>query len=202
MHPQDRLFCEIAVQLELLTRDQVAECLQTLERDPRGRNISNVATDLSFMSRAEVELVLAQQQRVLDRRREARAASKGQREAEARAAARPRQDPGALPRPNRPAPRAPEAPPLRPPQPVGQRAAEPAAQRSFEPPAQRTTEAALQRSIDPPPSAAGALSDPQRVRRADPTPTAPWVHASAEPGLADSEAPLSSDASSDALSDA
>ncbi|HEY2735007.1 MAG TPA: ATPase, T2SS/T4P/T4SS family [Polyangiales bacterium] len=215
MHPQDRLFCEIAVQLELLTRDQVAECLQTLERDPRGRNISNVATELSFMSRAEVDLVLAQQQRVLDRRREARAASKGQREAESRADARPRQPPAATePRPARPRPIAPPArgaiagtgqrpneiaaqraiepaPAHRTPEVPAQRVPEPAAPRSFEP-FERAFDPA-QRSLDPPPSAAGALGDPQRVRRTDPTPTAPWVHASAEPGLAGAEAQLSAD---------
>jgi twitching motility protein PilT len=79
MHPQDRLFCEIAVQLELLTRDQVSECMQTLQRDPRGRNIGTIAISLNFMSQAEAEVVLTHQQRVLERRREARALSKGQR---------------------------------------------------------------------------------------------------------------------------
>jgi twitching motility protein PilT len=140
MHPQDRLFCEIAVQLELLTRDQVSECMQALQRDPRGRNIGAVAISLNFMSQAEADVVLTHQQRVLDRRREARALSKGQRYAEPPGAARAA------------APRGP-----------------------------------AQRAGAPADRAAGPAAEAPRMRRRDPTPTAAWVHASTEPGLADAE---------------
>ena len=93
MHPQDRLFCEIAVQLKLLTREQVQQCLHAQERDPR-RNVASIAAQLGFITQPNVEAVMQQQQRVLDRRREARAASRAQREAESRAAAGLRPSPG------------------------------------------------------------------------------------------------------------
>jgi twitching motility protein PilT len=86
MHPQDRLFCEIAVQLELLTRDQVVECQREQQGVAKGRNIAAITTAMGFLSQSEAELVLSHQQRVLDRRREARAASQDRREIEARAA--------------------------------------------------------------------------------------------------------------------
>lgn len=85
MHPQDRLFCEIAVQLNLLTREQVAACTEGQRRDARGRSVAALALSLGFITQTGVDSVMVQQQRVLDRRREARAASRAQREVESRA---------------------------------------------------------------------------------------------------------------------
>ena len=68
MHPQDRLFCEIAVQLELLTRDQVAECQRAQHGEGKGRNMATITTALGFLSQAEAETVLQHQQRVLEER--------------------------------------------------------------------------------------------------------------------------------------
>jgi hypothetical protein len=86
MHPQDRLFCEIAVQLNLLTREQVARCLKAQQHDA-SKNVASLAVAQGFMNAAAVENVLQQQQRLLERRREARNASVVQREAESRASA-------------------------------------------------------------------------------------------------------------------
>ncbi|MET0389066.1 MAG: ATPase, T2SS/T4P/T4SS family [Polyangiales bacterium] len=86
MHAQDRLFCEIAVQLNLLTREQVTRCMQAQQREEAGKNIATLAVQLGFMHHAAVENVMQQQQRLLERRREAREASRAQREAESRAA--------------------------------------------------------------------------------------------------------------------
>lgn len=86
MHPQDRLFCEIAVQLNVLTREQVARCMKAQQREA-GKNIASLAVSLGFMTQPAVENVMQQQQRLLERRREARHASVVQREAESRAAA-------------------------------------------------------------------------------------------------------------------
>jgi len=87
MHPQDRLFCEIAVQLNLLSREQVARCMQMQQREAGGQTIAALATTLGFLDQAAVDRVMHQQQRVLERRREAREASRRKREAESRAAA-------------------------------------------------------------------------------------------------------------------
>ena len=87
MHPQDRLFCEIAVQLNLLTREQVARCMQMQQREAPGKTIATLATQLGLLDQGAVDRVMHQQQRVLERRREAREASRKQREAESRAAA-------------------------------------------------------------------------------------------------------------------
>lgn len=87
MHPQDRLFCEIAVQLNLLTREQVTRCMQMQQREAGGKTIAVLATSLGLMDQAAVDRVMHQQQRVLERRREARESSRKQREAESRAAA-------------------------------------------------------------------------------------------------------------------
>ncbi|MEY4577860.1 MAG: hypothetical protein RL701_2563 [Pseudomonadota bacterium] len=89
MHPQDRLFCEIAVQLSLLTREQVARCLKTQQREEAGKTIATLAVALGFMNQAAVENVMQQQQRLLERRREARNASTVQRETESRLATSP-----------------------------------------------------------------------------------------------------------------
>ncbi|MET0385569.1 MAG: ATPase, T2SS/T4P/T4SS family, partial [Polyangiales bacterium] len=87
MHAQDRLFCEIAVQLNLLTREQVTRCMQAQQRDEAGKNIATLAVSLGFMNQAAVENVMQQQHRLLERRREAREASRVQLEVESRAAA-------------------------------------------------------------------------------------------------------------------
>ena len=85
MQAQDRLFCEIAVQLELLTREQAAECMRTVQRDRGAQTIGAIATGLGFLTPDQVETIFTHLQRVLERRRQVRAASVGQREAEARA---------------------------------------------------------------------------------------------------------------------
>lgn len=85
MHPQDRLFCEIAVQLNLLTREQVTRCLQAQQREA-SKNIAQLAVSLGLMNQVAVENVMQQQSRLLERRREARNASLVQREAESRLA--------------------------------------------------------------------------------------------------------------------
>lgn len=87
MHPQDRLFCEIAIQLQLLTRQQATSCMQAQDREGVGQSVATVAMALGFMDQAAVDAVVHQQQRVLERRREAREASRLQREVESRAAA-------------------------------------------------------------------------------------------------------------------
>ena len=87
MHPQDRLFCEIAVQLQLLTRQQATSCMQAQEREAVGQSVASIAMAFGYMDQVAVDSVLHQQQRVLDRRREAREASRAQREVESRAAA-------------------------------------------------------------------------------------------------------------------
>ena len=87
MHPQDRLFCEIAVQLQLLTRQQATSCMQAQEREAVGQSVASIAMAFGYMDQVAVDTVLHQQQRVLDRRREAREASRAQREVESRAAA-------------------------------------------------------------------------------------------------------------------
>jgi twitching motility protein PilT len=61
--------------------------MQSQQRDESGKNIASLAVALGFMNQAAVESVMMQQQRVLDRRREAREASRVQREAESRAEA-------------------------------------------------------------------------------------------------------------------
>lgn len=87
MHPQDRLFCEIAVQLQLLTRQQATSCMQAQEREAVGQSVASIALAFGYMDQQAIDTVLHQQQRVLERRREAREASRAQREVESRAAA-------------------------------------------------------------------------------------------------------------------
>ncbi|HKP55749.1 MAG TPA: ATPase, T2SS/T4P/T4SS family [Polyangiales bacterium] len=79
MDAHDRMFGEIAVRLELLTRDQLAACRKAQAEAPR-RSLAQMALALGFMSEAEIEMVALQQRKVLERRREAR---EGQREAAA-----------------------------------------------------------------------------------------------------------------------
>ena len=69
MHPQDRLFCEIAVQLNLLTREQVARCMQMQQREAPGKTIATLATQRGLLDQGAVDRVMHQQQRVLERRR-------------------------------------------------------------------------------------------------------------------------------------
>jgi twitching motility protein PilT len=92
MHPQDRLFGEIAVQLELLTRAQCAECMRAQQTDPSGRSLGAIAMSLGLLTQESADVVMQHQQRVLDRRREARAAGRALREAEERAQALRRAD--------------------------------------------------------------------------------------------------------------
>src|SRR6195952_93547 len=86
-HPQDRLFCEIAIHLQVLTRQQATSCMQAQEREAVGQSVATVALAFGYMDQAAVDAVVHQQQRVLERRGEAREVSRMQREVESRAAA-------------------------------------------------------------------------------------------------------------------
>lgn len=76
MDARDRLFGEIALRLQLLSREQVAACMKAQIDEYPGQPIGEVATALGFMARDDVELVLSHQQRVLERRRDAAQAPK------------------------------------------------------------------------------------------------------------------------------
>jgi twitching motility protein PilT len=77
MDAHDRMFGEIAVRLELLTREQLAACRKAQTEGPR-RSLAQLALSLGLMSEAEIEMVALQQRKVLERRREVR---EGHREA-------------------------------------------------------------------------------------------------------------------------
>jgi twitching motility protein PilT len=66
MDPKDRLFAELAVRLQLLTREQVATCVEHGAR-VSGKRASEVAVELGFISSDEAALVRAQETRVLER---------------------------------------------------------------------------------------------------------------------------------------
>ncbi|HKU41158.1 MAG TPA: hypothetical protein VJR89_23510, partial [Polyangiales bacterium] len=71
MDAHDRMFGEIAVRLELLTRDQLAACRKAQAESPK-RGLAQLALSLGLMSEAEIEMVSLQQRKVMERRREAR----------------------------------------------------------------------------------------------------------------------------------
>src|SRR5262245_32902928 len=77
MDAHDRMFGEIAVRLELLTREQLAACRKAQTEGPK-RSLAQTALALELMSEVEIEMVALQQRKVLERGREAR---EGQREA-------------------------------------------------------------------------------------------------------------------------
>lgn len=72
MDAHDRMFGEIAVRLELLTREQLGACRKAQAESADKRNLPELALSLGMMSEAEVHLVAEQQRKVLERRREAR----------------------------------------------------------------------------------------------------------------------------------
>jgi twitching motility protein PilT len=76
MDAKDRSFADIAVRLQLLTREQANSCVEQTER-AEGKRIDEVAVDLGFISRDEAELVRAQQARALDRQRAPRGGAAG-----------------------------------------------------------------------------------------------------------------------------
>jgi twitching motility protein PilT len=161
MHPQDRLFGEIAVQLELLTRSQCAECIRAQQTDPSGRSLGAIAMSLGLLSQEAADVVMQHQQRVLDRRREARAAGRALREAEERSLALRRGD-----------------------QPAAQREPEPLT-------APRPADPHLARRGAGSPAHAQQLmaadTDARRPRLREPTPTTPWTMSGAPVGLARSQ---------------
>lgn len=72
MDAHDRMFGEIAVRLELLTREQLGACRKAQAENEGKGNLPQLALALGMMSEAEIQLVADQQRKVLDRRREAR----------------------------------------------------------------------------------------------------------------------------------
>jgi twitching motility protein PilT len=77
MDAHDRMFGEIAVRLELLSREQLVACRKAQAEGAGQHSLPQVALSLGIMSDAEVLLVAAQQRKVLERRREARDAAVG-----------------------------------------------------------------------------------------------------------------------------
>ena len=71
MDPRDRLFGEIAVRLQLLTREQVNSCVKKQTGANAGR-IGEIAVQLGFITAEEAELIGTHQQRILERRRAGR----------------------------------------------------------------------------------------------------------------------------------
>ena len=69
MNPQDRLFGEIAVRLKLLTRQQVAACLQDQAGQQTHRKLGEVALAMGFLSQQQMDMALEHQRRILERRR-------------------------------------------------------------------------------------------------------------------------------------
>jgi twitching motility protein PilT len=72
MDAHDRMFGEIAVRLELLTREQLGACRKAQAESAGQRSLPQLALALGMLSDAEIQLVSDQQRKVLDRRREAR----------------------------------------------------------------------------------------------------------------------------------
>ncbi|HET6334265.1 MAG TPA: ATPase, T2SS/T4P/T4SS family [Polyangiales bacterium] len=72
MDAHDRMFGEIAVRLELLTREQLGACRKAQADSAGKRSLPELALSLGMLSDAEIQLVSDQQRKVLDRRREAR----------------------------------------------------------------------------------------------------------------------------------
>ncbi len=99
MDAEERLFADIAVRLQLLTREQIGRCVQQTEH-ASGKRLGEIAVELGLISDDEVELVRAQQARVLERQRGAQHGS-GPSAPEPRM---PRPDPRADDAPTRPEP--------------------------------------------------------------------------------------------------
>ncbi|MDH5676956.1 MAG: PilT/PilU family type 4a pilus ATPase [Myxococcales bacterium] len=72
MDPNDRLFGEIAIRLQLLTREQVNACVQAQGGGQGARRIGEVACELGYISAGEAEMVLKHQRRIQERRRQSR----------------------------------------------------------------------------------------------------------------------------------
>ncbi|MFI5308104.1 MAG: PilT/PilU family type 4a pilus ATPase [Polyangiales bacterium] len=68
MDSNERLFVDIAVRLQLLTREQAASCEQQARRAP-GKSIADTAVELGLMSKEEAGLVRVQQARVAERQK-------------------------------------------------------------------------------------------------------------------------------------
>lgn len=72
MDAHDRMFGEIAVRLELLTREQLGACRKAQAESGGKRSLPELALSLGMLSDSEIHLVTEQQRKVLERRREAR----------------------------------------------------------------------------------------------------------------------------------
>ncbi len=72
MDAHDRMFGEIAVRLELLSREQLTACRKAQADGAGQRSLAQLALSLGLMSEAEINLVTQQQRKVIERRREAR----------------------------------------------------------------------------------------------------------------------------------
>jgi twitching motility protein PilT len=72
MDAHDRMFGEIAVRLELLTREQLGACRKAQLESGGKHSLPQLALSLGMLSDAEIQLVTEQQRKVLERRREAR----------------------------------------------------------------------------------------------------------------------------------
>src|SRR5262249_28228138 len=66
MDAKDRVFTELALRLQLLTRDQIAICAKQRARTEAG-SFAELAVELGFMSEDEVALVRTQEARMQER---------------------------------------------------------------------------------------------------------------------------------------
>ena len=69
MDPRDRLFGELAVQLQFLTREQVGECVIAQHGEFSGRTLAEIAIARGMLARDDAEILEAQQAKLLEKRR-------------------------------------------------------------------------------------------------------------------------------------
>ncbi|MDD9966308.1 MAG: PilT/PilU family type 4a pilus ATPase [Myxococcales bacterium] len=72
MDAHDRLLGEIAVQLALVTREQLSRCLHAQKCEPRPRDLGEIMVELKLLTREQLSLCVTQRTKVLKRRRKAR----------------------------------------------------------------------------------------------------------------------------------
>lgn len=68
LRAKDVLFGEIAVALELLTREQLDECVALQRRARRNQRLGNICEERGYLTRDDVQRVLQHQSRLVQGR--------------------------------------------------------------------------------------------------------------------------------------